>query len=65
MNVLRLNRATFRSLRGLDATVQMPDLDAIYTDDEEEKMRAEGISEDEAKAWLALPPSVWGIPIQR
>ena len=64
MNVLRLNRATFRSLRGLDATVQMPDLDAIYTDDEEEKMRAEGISDDEARASLTLAPSVWRIPIQ-
>jgi hypothetical protein len=51
MNVLRLNRAVYRALVGIDS-VRLPQLSPLYAPDEESKMNAEEVTEQDAELWL-------------
>lgn len=51
MNVLRLNRAVYRALIGIDG-VELPQLSPLYAPDEESKMKAEEVTEQDAELWL-------------
>jgi hypothetical protein len=48
INVLTLDRAIYRALLGLDAQVQTPALKPLYAYDEESRMKAEEVSEQDA-----------------
>jgi Domain of unknown function (DUF4062) len=52
MNVLRLNRALYRTLLGMDSQLQLPELLSQALPDEAAKMRAEQVTDDDADRWL-------------
>lgn len=64
MNVLRLNRAIYRVLVGADPTVQAPELEVLFAKDEDEKMKAEIVTDADAKTWLRQPPQSWHLPLR-
>jgi hypothetical protein len=63
MNVLRLNRALYRVLMGIDATIQPPELTHQALPAEAAKMKVESVSEQEVDRWLRSP--AWQIEPDR
>jgi hypothetical protein len=60
VNILRLNRTLYRVLTGASKALETPTLTPIHAPDEDERMKAEEISQGDAATWLRVLD--WRVP---